>query len=335
MSEQGHEIKITTRDKDVTVDLLNSYGLDYELVGKSKKGIFNKMMGVFKIEYNISKVCKNFNPDIFLGASGNFYVAHVATLFRKPSIIFEDSEPDRSVYLLCKPFATYFCTPLSFEGDLGSKKHIRYNGYKELAYLHPNHFKPDSSILEEIGIKENEKFTLLRFVAWSAGHDVGHKGFSPEDKIKLVDLLSNYGKVFITSEDKLSSELDKYKLPVKPDKLHDLLSYAHMFIGDSQTMSTEASILGVPAIRSNSFVGTMSNFRELEETYGLMYSFKDTAEAFDKIKELQEDLHLKEKWQVQKNKLLNEKMDVTEFIVDIVNGYPEHCKELASSSRNI
>jgi len=43
------------------------------------------------------------------------------------------------------------------------------------------------------------------------------------------------------------------------------LYYANVYIGDSQTMATEASVLGTPAIRSNSFAegSDMSNFREL------------------------------------------------------------------------
>jgi predicted glycosyltransferase len=40
-------------------------------------------------------------------------------------------------------------------------------------------------------------------------------------------------------------------------------------------MTTEAAVLGTPAIRCNSFVGKrdMGNFIELEKKYGLIFNF--------------------------------------------------------------
>lgn len=328
LAEKGNVIKITARNKDVTIDLLEAYNLDYEIVGINKRGFLKKAIYATKIERNIYNVCKKFQPDILIGASGNFYITHVAKMLGKPSIVFEDSEPDKSIYWLCKPFATYFCTPVNFSIDLGRLKHIRYNGYKELAYLHPNHFKADRSVLEELGLKKGERFILLRFVAWSAAHDVGHKGLSLEDKRLFVKELEHYGKVYISSEAELPPEFEDNKLNIPPHKIHDLLYYAHMFVGDSQTMATEASILGVPTVRSNSFVGTMSNFKELEEKYGLMYSIKDSRKALVKALELQKDRNLKQEWSKKRERLLRDKMDVTAFIVDLIERYPQSCNEL-------
>ena len=328
LSEKGNEIKITARNKDVTINLLDAYNLDYEIVGTNKKGFFKKAIYAAKIEKNIYDVCKKFQPDILIGASGNFYITHVAKMLGRPSIIFEDSEPDSSIYWLCKPFATYFCTPVNFSIDLGQYKHIRYKGYKELAYLHPNYFRADESVLQELGLKKDDKFFLLRFVAWSAAHDVGHKGLSLEDKRLFVKKLENYGKVYISSEAELPPELEDHKLKISPHKVHDLLYYAHMFVGDSQTMATEASILGVPTVRSNSLVGTMSNFKELEEKYGLMYSIKDSRKALIKALELQKDENLKQKWNEKRERLLRDKIDVTAFIVDLIERYPQSCNEL-------
>ena len=68
--------------------------------------------------------------------------------------------------------------------DLG-RKHIRYNGFHELAYLHPNRFKPDISVLDELKVKEGEKFVILRFVSWNATHDFGQAGLSFDQKKEL------------------------------------------------------------------------------------------------------------------------------------------------------
>jgi len=55
-----------------------------------------------------------------------------------------------------------------------------------------------------------------------------------------------------------------------------VLAFADLYLGDSQTMATEAALLGTPAIRSNSFVGPndMTNFKVLEENYSLLRNIR-------------------------------------------------------------
>ena len=60
-------------------------------------------------------------------------------------------------------------------------------------------------------------------------------------------------------------------MPIPPESIHSLLYYAKMFIGDSQTMTTEAAILGTPALKCNTFAGKLSVPNELEEKYNLCY----------------------------------------------------------------
>ena len=75
--------------------------------------------------------------------------------------------------------------------DLG-RKQLRYNGQLELAYLHPNYFSPDPSVLDEIGLNEDDTIIFLRFVSWTASHDVGEHGV--KRKIDLVNELAKFGK---------------------------------------------------------------------------------------------------------------------------------------------
>jgi predicted glycosyltransferase len=93
-------------------------------------------------------------------------------------------------------------------------------------------------------------------------------------------------------------------------------------------MTTEAAVLGVPAIRCNSFVGEddMSNFIELEDKYGLIFNYSDSEEALKKALELVKMPGLKEEWSKKREKLLNDKIDVTAFIVWFIENYPESIK---------
>lgn len=53
--------------------------------------------------------------------------------------------------------------------------------------------------------------------------------------------------------------------------------FASLYIGDSQTMSAEAGVLGVPFVRFNDFVGRIGYLRELEDVYELGYGIHASA----------------------------------------------------------
>ena len=101
--------------------------------------------------------------------------------------------------------------------------------------------------------------------------------------------------------------------------------YATMFIGDSQTMTSEAAVLGTPAIRCNSFVGKIHYLEEEEHKYGLTYGFgPDQDEAlFQKIDELLLMPNLKEEWQRRRQKMLSEKIDYSKFLTWFIENYPK------------
>ena len=106
--------------------------------------------------------------------------------------------------------------------------------------------------------------------------------------------------------------------------MHDILYYAQMLVGDTQTMTTEAGVLGTPAIRCNTFVGEndMGNFLELEKNYGLIFNYSDPKKAIDKAIELLHENNLKEQWKIKRNNLLKDKIDVTAFMVNFTENYP-------------
>lgn len=322
LKEKSHDVMITARDKEVSLNLLAAYGLPYINLGKNQKGLFNKATGMLKIDYKLYNVARKFQPDVLVGVH-NPYIAHAGKLLGRPSITFTDTEHAKIASLITFPFTDVICTPSCFKKELGSKQ-IRYDGYHELAYLHPKYFKPDPSILEKVGLQKNEKFIILRFISWNASHDVKQQGFDLETKIQLIEKLEKYARVFISSEGEISSDLEKYQVKAPPEKMHDLLYYATMYIGEGATMATEAGILGTPSIYISSLVGTMGNFEELEKKYGLVYSFDHSKNAIEKAFNLLEDKDLKNKWQNKTEKLLSEKIDITKFMVEFIENYHEN-----------
>ena len=195
----------------------------------------------------------------------------------------------------------------------------------ELAYLHPNLFTPDESVLERTGLKKGERFFIMRFVAFKGHHDINQRGLTLEQKMALVELMKPYGRVLITSERTEDPEFEQYRIPVPPEDIHSLMSFASLFVGDSQTMTSEAAILGVPAVKCNTFAGRLSVPNELQDKYGLCYSFMPS--QFDrfylKVKSLLESDNTQEEWKVKRERFLADKIDVSAFFTWFIENYPE------------
>ena len=252
------------------------------------------------------------------------HFAHVSAILRKPYILFEDTESATAVQKVCFPFANAIVTPSCYKVDLGGK-HVRFEGYYELAYLHPNYFKPNPAVLDELGLSKDDKFIIMRFVSWNAVHDIRQKGFDLELIKKAVKEFEKYGKVFITSESPLPKEFEKYRITTQLDRIHDLLYYALIFVGDSGTMTTEAGVLGTPSVRYSAFTESdeLGNFVDLEKKYDLVYSFQSSNQVIEKTLELLGHKDLKEEWRKKRKNSLQNKIDVTAFMVRFIENYPE------------
>ncbi len=315
MEKKGHEILITARKKDSTFELLEYYNQDFIDLGKNKKGLFKKAIGLAQTDYKLYKISNKFKPDILTGF-GSPYITHVAKLLGKKSVLFTDTEHATLEKRLSIPFSDYFLTPSSFIGNYG-EKHIRFNGYKELAYLHPKWFKEEKNVLKELDIRKNESFFLLRMVSWEASHDVGYKGISKEELSKLIKILEEHGRVLLSSESNDKS-FEDYKIKVHPAKIHTIMANSSVYIGEGATMATETAVLGNPSIYISPLVGTMGNLIELEK-YGLLFSYKNLKDSISTLQGILE-VDSKKKWKEKREKLLQDKIDVTTFMINFFEG---------------
>ena len=317
LEKRGCDIKIVVKKKDIAIDLLKAYNFDYEIIGINYDKLFGKACGIIKSDYKLLLIAKNFKPDLFISRASP-HSAHVSAFLNKPHMAFCDTEHSTLSDLLAYPFTNIICTSSCYQKTVNPKKHVTFSGYKEIAYLHPNYFKPSHKVLDEIGLKEGEKFIVIRLVSWKASHDAGDKGFTNLNEV--ISSLEKYARILITSESKLPTEFDNYKITLAPEQMHNLLNYADLYIGESATMATECVILGVPAI----FVSTSKRgyTEELEKKYDLMYTFSDSIDAqksaLEKALYLLEDKDTNKKWQKKRDKMLNDKIDVTKFMVDLV-----------------
>ncbi len=318
----GHKVVVTTKDIPSVIRLLNIYEIPYVSFGSKHDSLL--MKGLDQLRYNMKLLWLAWAKRIDVGVHG-ITVAHVSKLSPMKSIL-PDDDDDEVEPLFAKyghPFADVILSPV--DTPRKSRKTVYYHSYHELAYLHPKEFEPDPSVLLDAGVKEGEPFFILRFNAFKAHHDVGVVGLTIENKRRLVNYLQTKGKVFITTERDIDDEFKPYQLKVSPEKAHSLIYYATMLVGDSQTMTSEAAVLGTPAIRCNTFVGRIHYLEEEEHRYNLTYGFRpEQAEAmFQKIEELLSMPNLKQEWQTRRQVMLSEKIDYAEFLTWFIENYPD------------
>jgi len=321
MQKNKHDILVVARDKEVSQELLKKYNIPYVTRGKGANGLIGKLIYLIKTNLVLFSKALSFKPDIFLSFASP-YAAQVSWLLRKPHVAFTDTEHAKLGNYAFMPFSSTIVTPNTFLDDLG-KKHIKFNGFMEQCYLDKKYFTP-SDVSELLKLEKNEKYIILRFVSWGASHDIGHSGLSDKSKIEIVNKLSKKYRVFISSESELPKEFLKYKLNISPEKMHDVLANAYLFIGEGATMASECAVLGTPAIYVNSLnAGTLIAQEKSESIFG----FRDSDGVLEKAIELLETPDLKEKFKINQKKLLKDSIDVTNFMVWFIENYPESTKK--------
>lgn len=317
LKKRGHQITIVARDKDVTCALLNHYGFNYTSIGLSgHKTLFGQFCELMNRNWAIFCISRNFEPDVILTRSPSG--VQVARFIGALGIFDTDDGIAAGVHFRASaPFANIITTPDCMDENYGSK-HVKYPGYKQGAYLHPDHFTPNPEVLKLLGVSPNEKYFLVRFVEMSASHDFGESGLTYNTKAEVIRRLKQHGKVFITSESKLPNEWSSMQISIPPHWIHDALYYATMLVGDSQTMVAEAAVLGTYSIRVSTFKGRISYLEEIEHRYGLTSSFhpRDSNNFLEKLDEILGNLDNTDNIRESHAKLINDKCNVARWFVD-------------------
>ena len=321
MKRHGHILFYSVRNIAIAKRLMAHYGMiPYIDLGDKKDSLLGKAQTILQQDIQIANFVRKNHID--LGLSSGLVLSHVSKLSHMKSYVFDDDDD------IVEPLSVKFEHPLSdvvFTPDCIQRKTrhaIYYAGTHELAYLHPNRFTPDPTVLQHAGIQPGERFFIMRFVALKGHHDVGQQGLTMEQKKALVELLKAHGRVIITSERAIEPEFEPYRLPVPPEEIHSLMAYSSMFLGDSQTMTSEAAVLGVPALKCNTFAGRLSVPNMLEQRFDLCYAYQPQQfeEMYSHIERLlaRAPEELKNEWQEKRQRMLAEMIDPTEFFVNYI-----------------
>jgi len=314
LSAKGFRIVLVARGKDVLFDLLK--GLPYEIVYLSPRKGKNKLALVRTIlfrELILFRLCLKYKPKMLIGT--DIVITHIGKLLNIPAVILNEDDAKEVPFLAKYGFryATAVFAPNSCNIQPYQNK-IGYMGYHELAYLHPNYFTPDKSKAKQLS-KDGEDYFILRFAELTAHHDEGKNGIDLTLAKKLIAQLTPFGRVYISSERKLETELEPYRIFIEPKDMHHVLYFAKLYIGDSQTMAAEAAVLGTPSIRFNDFVGKLGYLEELAHKYNLSIGIPTNKPGllFDEIDQLLSNKNLKKDFEHRREIMLRATVDVAEL----------------------
>ena len=268
----GHTVFWATTKKDIAIDLLEQYGIDYFLIEKAPKSFFGRVRSMLRNLWRLIPYLRRNKIDMVVDRYEPF-VTVAAWLTRTPHICEADTE---HAAIKCAPFIK-MCNaalyPECFYEKIGNDM-IYFPGNIEIYYLHPNRFTP-SPVWDLLGIEPDTRFAIVRFVKWDAWHDthlVG--GFTLDQKRELIARLSKHLRVFISSESELPSDLEPYRIHIPIQRMHDVQAAAALFVGESATMASESVVLGTPSIYIDE-VGR--GYTDEEARQGLLWMFRPVA----------------------------------------------------------
>ena len=316
---EGHSCLFTVRSKDTIIQLLKNYNFPYVIVSKPRTGFLGLFIELIEHNFNVLVVSLKFKPDFIVGTSVS--ASHICPLIGCKSIIFNEDDYDyvKLFTYITYPTADYIVIPDVLR-DPYSYKQIRHNSLHELSYLHPDNFSFNSKHLVNLNIKRNYPFILFRIVSLKAHHDIGHKGLSLDLLRKIIKLFKSKVSILMSFENDCPPEFSEYNFSAPPHHMHSILQRADLFISDSQTMSTEAVILGTPAIRVNTFKNLCSIINQIEIDYELIFSFRPNEELSILIilTKLLEDIQFKKDWNYRHKQFLSSKDDFNKTIIKII-----------------
>jgi uncharacterized protein len=329
MTNDEHQIIILIKTKDVLENLLKNDGLAYLNVlpherGKSK---FLIALSLLKRNLKIFPILIKYRPDLLVGTDASIAQLGWLLNINRITITEDDYDVIKSLGDLTYPFTqTILCPQVCDVGKWVEKK-TGYNGYMKLGYLHPKVFTGDPLIQSKY--KFSEKYIIIRLAKLTAHHDFGTKGINAKLLDDLIFIIEQNGfQVLLSFEGEEGIKYQKYLLKISASDMHNVLANASILICDSQSMSVEASMLGVPSLRYSSFSGRISVLEELEHKYHLTYGIPAGNEKLliSKLEELLSLNNLYEDFQLRRFKMLQDKINVTDFLVWFIENYPESKK---------
>jgi predicted glycosyltransferase len=310
--EENIDVSLIVQPRGKLVPILEKEcpGMHFVALGKHRRTLAGKGVALlirccellFYLRKRDFDVLANFDD---LGLS------YVSRLLRKPLVTFEDDIENLFGFRRYRHFPTRIVLPdhLPVKG----KNIYKYCGFKELAYLHPNYFKPQKESLKRYGL-ENCNFIFIREVS-SGSADYRHLVMGQLSKI--CSYLKALGfKIVLSLEEKSLRQQFEEECIILEEPVEDIFSLLHfatLTISSGDTMARESCLLGTPAIYTGG--REMAINKELERK-GCFFKVEGDSQILETIRKIIENDIKRQTTEAITYAIQYEWEDTTKVIVD-------------------
>lgn len=248
LEDRGIDIRLSVRPRGNLVKIIRFENPQMNIVtiGRHQNYLQGKVIDSVKRTYELTQYIRRNKIDAV--SSDGFNIGFASKIAGVPSLIHLDDFEYKTTFYLGMISASKVLIPSSI--PINGNNVIKYNGFKELAYLHPNYFKPSKAVISEIGTEENN-YAYLRVVSPSSLNYRQNK-IEIEKFKKIVTYVKQLGfDVVLSSESEmLSRALRNFCIVLeKPLKdYHSILKYAAFTISSGDSVARESCLVGTPSI---------------------------------------------------------------------------------------
>jgi predicted glycosyltransferase len=289
LERRGHEVVLTARDAFQVCDLAEEKGLRFLKVGRHYgKNPIMKITGLVLRSFQLLPFYLHQRPGLSL-SHGARSQNLLSNLMGVPTVLIVDYEHARTAPLT-HPRWTIVPDVLSPEGLPSNVSHIRYyQGIKEDVYA--PEFKPASSLMEELGLRDDEMIVTVRPPANEAHY------YNPESDLLFHELMARICqtpgvRAVLMPRNAQQEQTLRAKYPgwfedartVIPSRAVDgldLLWIADFVVSGGGTMNREAAALGIPVY--SIFRGKTGAVDLMLERQGRLSMIRDKDEVWSKI----------------------------------------------------
>ncbi len=310
---KGHDVLCFVRDDDVNREYIQDSDITHSFYGSGPKGYLPDFVSRYKNQFSLARKLFSFKPDLIFSVNSIPY-STFNSIFNIYSVTFLDRRLQKKDEKKIFRHADKIVTPDCYPFEVPSDKQVSHSSYHPFAYLHPNRFEADPTVLDDLTVEPND-YVLVSFASRS------WEGFTEEDlltrkeKIDIVREISEYRKVLLDGRGSVPEPLEEYVPSIPLRSYNQLMANSELVVGDDPIICGEAGVLGIPWI----FISE-SSAPTLEEQE-IQYEIGTQVESIEKADELAEMLltgEVEPDFENAREKILNDKIDLTEWMVKFV-----------------
>jgi len=290
LEKQGIELILTARDMYQVCELLDFVHLSCKVVGRHYgRNKLLKVLGAILRAFQLAPTAVQLRPDLALSHGSRAQIL-VCRALRIPTILMHDYEHSMKKGFI-EPDWTLVpdVIPEKVMGKI-TERVVRYPGLKEDVYVH--RFRPDRSILSELGISTDDLVVTLRPPATEAHYHNPESDTLFAATLRFLADKPHLRAVTLPRNARQGQQLQKdwsklitagrMVIPKTAVDGLNLIWFSDLVISGGGTMNREAAALGVPAY--SIFRGTIGAVDQHLARQGRLVLIENTRDVESKIR---------------------------------------------------